>query len=98
PADATPALHVDGQDVDHDVQAVLSAMSAFADRVRSGEWQGVTGKKVTHVVNIGIGGSDLGPMMAYEALRPYAQPDLSLHFLSDVDGAALLETVRHLPA
>jgi len=71
PADASPALVVDGQDVDHDVHAVLDALSAFADRVRSGEWRGVTGKKVTHVVNIGIGGSDLGPVMVYEALKPY---------------------------
>ena len=67
PAGASPALVVDGQDVDHDVHEVLDAVSAFADRVRSGEWRGVTGKKVTHVVNIGIGGSDLGPVMVYEA-------------------------------
>src|SRR6478609_7380204 len=60
PAGAQPALVVDGQDIDADVQSVLSAMTAFADRVRSGEWKGVTGKKVTHIVNIGIGGSDLG--------------------------------------
>lgn len=72
PAGATPPLSVDGQDIDADVQSVLEAMTAFAERVRSGEWTGVTGKKVTHIVNIGIGGSDLGPVMISEALRPYA--------------------------
>ncbi|WP_307452837.1 MULTISPECIES: glucose-6-phosphate isomerase [Microbacterium] len=72
PAGAEPALVVDGQQVDHDVHEVLDRLSAFADRVRSGEWRGVTGKKVETVVNIGIGGSDLGPVMVYEALLPYA--------------------------
>src|SRR5690606_7473409 len=72
PADASPALVVDGQDIDRDVQEVLDALSAFSERVRSGDWVGVTGKRVTHVVNIGIGGSDLGPVMVYEALKPYA--------------------------
>ncbi len=85
PAGTTPALTVDGQDVDGDVQQVLAAMSAFADRVRSGEWTGVTGKKVTHVVNIGIGGSDLGPVMVYEALRPYADAGIQARFVSNID-------------
>ncbi|HKP05759.1 MAG TPA: glucose-6-phosphate isomerase, partial [Microbacterium sp.] len=70
PAGAHPALVVDGQDIDADVQSMLTAMTAFADRVRSGEWKGVTGKKVTHIVNIGIGGSDLGPVMISAALEP----------------------------
>ena len=72
PAGASPALVVDGQNIDADVHAVLDAMTAFADRVRSGEWTGVTGKKVSHIVNIGIGGSDLGPVMVSAALEPYA--------------------------
>ncbi|HBU42303.1 MAG TPA: glucose-6-phosphate isomerase, partial [Microbacterium sp.] len=85
PAGETPALVVDGQDVDTDVHAVLDAMDAFANRVRSGEWVGVTGKKVTHVVNIGIGGSDLGPVMVYEALRPYATAGIEARFVSNID-------------
>ena len=85
PAGVTPALTVDGQDVDTDVHAVLDAMRVFADRVRSGEWTGVTGKKVTHVVNIGIGGSDLGPVMVYEALQPYATAGIQARFVSNID-------------
>ncbi|WP_424449132.1 glucose-6-phosphate isomerase [Microbacterium arborescens] len=85
PAGASPELVVDGQDIDTDVQAVLEKMSAFADRVRSGEWKGVTGKKVTHVVNIGIGGSDLGPVMISEALRPYATAGIQARFVSNID-------------
>ena len=85
PAGATPALHVDGQDIDHDVQEVLTAMSAFAERVRSGEWTGITGKTVTHVVNIGIGGSDLGPVMISEALEPYADAGIQARFVSNID-------------
>lgn len=85
PAGTTPALIVDGQDIDHDVQEVLAAMSAFADRVRSGEWVGVTGKTVTHVVNIGIGGSDLGPVMISEALEPYADAGIQARFVSNID-------------
>jgi glucose-6-phosphate isomerase len=80
-----------------DVHAVLDRMTAFAERVRSGEWKGHTGKRIRHVVNIGIGGSDLGPVMAYEALRPYAQPDLELRFVSNVDGADFQEATRALP-
>ncbi len=85
PAGAEPALVVDGQQIDHDVHEVLDRLSAFADRVRSGEWRGVTGKKVTHVVNIGIGGSDLGPVMVYEALLPYADAGIHARFVSNID-------------
>nr|WP_198983651.1 glucose-6-phosphate isomerase [Herbaspirillum sp. ASV7] len=91
-------LVVDGEDVVAQVQEVLGRMETFATKVRNGQWLGHTGRPIRHVVNIGIGGSDLGPMMAHEALRHYSQRELSLHFLSDVDGAALLETVRDLPA
>lgn len=87
PRGATPPLTVDGQDVDHDVHAVLDAMYAFAERVRSGEWKGVTGKTVTDVVNIGIGGSDLGPAMIFEALKPYADAGIQARFVSNIDPA-----------
>ena len=93
---ATPALVVDGQDVDADVQSVLEALSAFADRVRSGEWKGVTGKKVTHVVNIGIGGSDLGPVMVYEALKPYADAGIQARFVSNIDPTDLAQKTADL--
>jgi len=96
PAGASPALVVDGQDVDADVQAVLEAMSAFADRVRAGDWQGVTGKKVTHVVNIGIGGSDLGPVMVYEALKPYADAGIEARFVSNIDPTDLAQKTADL--
>ena len=95
PADASPALVVDGQEVDHDVHAVLDALSAFADRVRSGEWRGVTGKTVTHVVNIGIGGSDLGPVMVYEALKPYAS-GIQARFVSNIDPTDIAEKTADL--
>ena len=87
PPGATPALTVAGQDVDADVQSVLDAMDAFAERVRSGEWRGVTGKKVETVVNIGIGGSDLGPYMIFEALKPYADAGIQARFVSNIDPA-----------
>lgn len=96
PAGATPALVVDGQDVDADVQSVLEAMSAFAERVRSGEWQGVTGKKVTHVVNIGIGGSDLGPVMISTALQPYADAGIQARFVSNIDPTDLAQKTADL--
>ncbi|MEN5075511.1 glucose-6-phosphate isomerase [Isoptericola cucumis] len=80
-----PPLVVDGQDVDADVAAVLDQVSAFADDVRSGGWTGITGKPVRTVVNIGIGGSDLGPVMAYEALRPYLLHGLEVRFVSNID-------------
>ncbi len=87
---------VDGQDVTPAVKGVLDKMLAFADAVRDGSWRGHRGDRVKHVVNIGIGGSDLGPAMAYEALRPYCRDGLTVHFLSNVDGAHLRETVRGL--
>ncbi|AMV29480.1 Glucose-6-phosphate isomerase [Gemmata sp. SH-PL17] len=87
---------VDGTNVVPEVHEVLDAMSAFADRVRSGEWKGFTGKPIKNVVNIGIGGSDLGPVMANEALRHYAQRELTFRFLSNVDGTDFAETVRDL--
>ena len=86
----------DGKNVVPDVHAVLDAMAAFADRVRSGAWKGFTGKPIKNVVNIGIGGSDLGPVMANEALRFYAQRELNFRFLSNVDGTDFAETVRDL--
>ncbi|WP_336648802.1 glucose-6-phosphate isomerase [Microbacterium sp. MMO-10] len=95
PADASPALVVDGQDVDHDVHEVLDAMSAFADRVRSGDWRGVTGKTVTHVVNIGIGGSDLGPVMVSEALKPYGG-GIQARFVSNIDPTDIAEKTADL--
>ncbi|MFS0866488.1 glucose-6-phosphate isomerase [Microbacterium sp. 179-B 1A2 NHS] len=85
PAGSTPALTVDGQDVDADVQGVLDALAEFAGRVRSGEWTGITGKKVETVVNIGIGGSDLGPVMISAALEPYADAGISARFVSNID-------------
>jgi len=96
PADASPDLVVDGQDVDADVRSVLDALSAFADRVRSGEWRGVTGKKVRHVVNIGIGGSDLGPVMVYEALKPYADAGIQARFVSNIDPTDLAQKTADL--
>ncbi|MEU3569006.1 glucose-6-phosphate isomerase [Kitasatospora sp. NPDC036755] len=89
-------IEVDGENVVPAVHAVLDRMAAFADRVRSGEWKGHTGKPIRTVVNIGIGGSDLGPAMAYEALRSYAKRDLDVRFVSNVDGADLHEAVRDL--
>ncbi|MCC9308615.1 glucose-6-phosphate isomerase [Kitasatospora sp. RB6PN24] len=91
-------IEVDGVNVVPEVHAVLDRMAAFADRVRSGAWTGHTGKRIKNVVNIGIGGSDLGPAMAYEALRSYTQRDLTVRFVSNVDGADLHEAVRDLDA
>jgi len=92
------SLIVDGVDVVADVHAVLDQMSSFADRVRSGQWKGHTGKTIKNVVNIGIGGSDLGPVMAYEALRFYSRRDLTFHFVSNVDSTDLVEALRGLEA
>ena len=89
---------VDGEDQVPLVHAVLDKMSGFADRVRSGEWKGATGKRIRNVVNIGIGGSDLGPVMAYEALRHYSQRDLTFRFVSNVDGTDFAEAVQDLVA
>ncbi len=96
PKGYSPALEVDGQDVDGDVHEVLAKIYDFADRVRSGEWTGVTGKKIETVVNIGIGGSDLGPVMVYEALKPYAQEGLEARFISNIDPTDAAETVKDL--
>lgn len=96
PAGASPALVVDGQDVDADVRGVLDALSAFATRVRGGDWLGLTGKKVTHVVNIGIGGSDLGPVMVYEALKPYADAGIEARFVSNIDPTDLAQKTADL--
>ena len=89
---------VDGVDVVPEVHAVLRRMAAFADAVRSSQWRGHSGKRIRTVINIGIGGSDLGPVMAYEALRHYSQRDISCHFVSNVDATALVEATRDLDA
>jgi glucose-6-phosphate isomerase len=89
-------IEVDGENVVPKVHAVLDKMAGFADRVRSGEWTGHTGKRIRNVVNIGIGGSDLGPAMAYEALRAFTDRELTVRFVSNVDGADLHEAVRDL--
>jgi glucose-6-phosphate isomerase len=89
-------IMVDGQDVVPDVHVVLDKMADFANRVRSGAWKGHTGKRIRNVINIGIGGSDLGPVMAYEALRHYSQRDMSFRFVSNVDGTDFVEATRDL--
>lgn len=96
PSGAVPGLSVDGQDVDADVHAELVKVYAFADKVRSGEWKGVTGERVRTVVNIGIGGSDLGPVMAYEALLPYKTEDLDVRFVSNIDPTDVAEKTAGL--
>ncbi|MDG9708825.1 glucose-6-phosphate isomerase [Streptomyces sp. DH10] len=94
PRDAV--VEVDGENVVPGVHAVLDKMSDFANRVRSGEWTGHTGKRIRNVVNIGIGGSDLGPAMAYDALRPFTARELTFRFVSNVDGSDLHEAIRDL--
>jgi glucose-6-phosphate isomerase len=96
PAGAAPPLKLGRQDVDADVQAELSKMLTFAQSVRSGEWRGVTGEPVRTVVNIGIGGSDLGPVMAYEALQPYVLAGLEARFVSNIDPTDVAETLADL--
>jgi glucose-6-phosphate isomerase len=96
PAGAQPPLVVDGQQVDEDVQRVLAEVSAFAEKVRSGAWTGVTGERVRTVVNIGIGGSDLGPVMVYEALEPYVADDLEVRFVSNIDPTDLAQKTADL--
>ncbi|MDD5229571.1 MAG: glucose-6-phosphate isomerase, partial [Methylococcales bacterium] len=91
----TPIL-VDGKDVMPQINAVLAKMRSFCERVRSGEWKGYTGKVITDIVNIGIGGSDLGPKMVAAALHPYATPALKVHFVSNVDQTDLVETLENL--
>ncbi len=87
---------LDGEDVVPGVHAVLDKMAAFSDRIRSGEWKGHNGKPIRNIVNIGIGGSDLGPVMAYEALKHYSQRNLTFRFISNVDGTDFAEAVRDL--
>ena len=93
---ANTPIHADGLDVMPEVNAVLSRMRDFSRRVNSGKWKGFTGKRITDIVNIGIGGSDLGPVMATECLRPYANPKLRMHFVSNVDGTHIAETLKGL--
>jgi glucose-6-phosphate isomerase len=95
-APRTERIEVDGENVVPEVHKVLDQMSAFADRVRSGEWKGYTGKPIRNIVNIGIGGSDLGPVMAYEALCHYSDRALTLRFVSNVDGTDFVESTRDL--
>jgi len=95
---STTSLVVDGVDVVAEVHAVLAKMSRFADLVRSGTWRGHTGKPIKNIVNIGIGGSDLGPVMAYEALRHYSRRDLTFRFVSNVDSTDLVEALADLAA
>jgi glucose-6-phosphate isomerase len=90
------SIVVDGQNVVPEVHAVLDKMTAFCDRVRSGEWKGHTGKRIRNVANIGIGGSDLGPVMAYEALKHYSERDMTFRFVSNVDGTDFAEAVNDL--
>jgi glucose-6-phosphate isomerase len=97
-APKSESIFVDGEDVVPAVHAVLDKMAAFAERVRSGAWKGHTGKRIRNVINIGIGGSDLGPVMAYEALKYYSQRDITFRFVSNVDGTDFAEAVRDLNA
>ena len=96
PASEAGTLMVDGQDVVADVHEVLGRMYAFAERVRSGEWKGVSGKRIEHVLSIGIGGSDLGPVMVYEALKPYADAGIDCTYVSNIDPNDMAEKVRGL--
>src|SRR3989454_5225807 len=90
------SILVDGEDVVPQVHAVLDKMAAFSHRVRSGEWKGHTGKRIRNVINIGIGGSDLGPVMAYEALKHYSERAMTFRFVSNIDGTDFAEAVRNL--
>ena len=92
------AVLAKGENVMGGVKGVLAQMAAFSDRVRKGKWIGHTGKRIKYIVNIGIGGSDLGPAMAYEALKPYAKPSLKLFFVSNVDATHLAETLKQVKA
>jgi glucose-6-phosphate isomerase len=87
---------VDGQDVMPDIRAVLQQMKQCATSIREGAWLGYTGQRITDVVNIGIGGSDLGPVMVTEALRPYGSPNVRVHFVSNIDGTHLAETLKRV--
>jgi glucose-6-phosphate isomerase len=88
------SIVVAGENVVPQVHAVLEKMSDFSDRVRRGDWKGHTGKRIRNVINIGIGGSDLGPVMAYEALKHYSQPSMTFGFVSNVDGSDFAEAVK----
>jgi glucose-6-phosphate isomerase len=96
PRDA--AIYVDGRNVVPEVHAVLDKMAGFADRVRGGDWKGHTGKRIRNVINVGIGGSDLGPVMAYEALKHYSERGMTFRFVSNVDGTDFAEAVHDLDA
>src|SRR5205823_3019094 len=87
---------VDGSDVMPEVNAVLTHMREFTEQVRSGDWKGYTGRRIADIVNIGIGGSDLGPVMVTEALKPYGMQGLNVHFVSNVDGTHMAETLKRL--
>ncbi|KAG7892775.1 hypothetical protein KL905_001179 [Ogataea polymorpha] len=91
---ALKPMYVDNVNVTPEVDSVLQHMKEFSEQVRSGEWKGYTGKEITDIVNIGIGGSDLGPVMVTEALKPYGHPRLSVHFVSNVDGTHIAETLK----
>ena len=93
---ANDPVMVDGKDVMPDVNAVLEQVKKFSERVISGDWKGYTGKRITDIVNIGIGGSDLGPVMVTECLRPYHKEPMVPHFVSNVDGAHIYETLKKL--
>src|SRR4029077_13599802 len=92
------SMVVDGKDVVPEVHAVLDRMADFSNRVRSGAWKGHTGLRIRNVINIGIGGSDLGPVMAYEALKHYSDRSMSFRFVSNIDGTDLVEATRDLDA
>ena len=92
------SIMLEGEDVVPQVRAVLARMAGFSNRVRSGEWKGHTGKRIRNIINIGIGGSDLGPVMAYKALRYYSQRDLTFRFVSNIDGTDFVEATRDLDA
>lgn len=97
-APKTQSIIVEGEDVVPQVHAVLEKMTDFSNRLRNGQWKGHTGKPIRNIVNIGIGGSDLGPVMAYEALRHYSRRDLTFRFISNIDGADFIEATRDLNA
>jgi len=88
-------MKVDGQDVWPETKAVLDHMKEFSDAVRSGEWKGYSGKPIKTIINIGIGGSDLGPVMVTEALKPYGRKDFTLFFVSNIDGTHIAEALKH---
>jgi glucose-6-phosphate isomerase len=91
---STQSVYVDGQDVMPEIRSVLKHMREFSESVRNGEWKGYTGEKIVDIVNIGIGGSDLGPVMVTEALKPYGKPGLNVHFVSNVDATHIAEVLK----